>query len=958
MGTAHRIVLNKPPRRACAQKKKRRGKNLPMRIPTATYRIQFNSAFGFDAAKAITTYLAELGISDLYASPIFKARPESPHGYDIVDPTQLNPELGSQEAFEALVQELKQQDMGWVQDIVPNHMAYDTQNKYLMDVLENGPDSTYVDYFDIAWNSPFASTLEPILAPLLGNFYGDCLENSEIQLQYDESGLSVKYYDLMLPLKLESYANFLNRNLGKLVTNLGRKHPTFLRLLGILYSVKNIPSEATIRQRRDQTDFVKGLLWELYTDNSEIKTFIDDNLQLFNGEKGKPESFNLLDSVLSEQFYRLSYWKVGAEEINYRRFFTVNELISVKVEELKVFNNTHYLICKLVEEGKFTGLRIDHIDGLYDPTQYLERLKEKTGDMYITVEKILQFGEDLPSNWSIQGTSGYDYLNYVNNVFCQTENQDKFTQIYSDMTGSKIAYEQIVAEKKHLIIERNLAGDIDNLTVLLKKIAGMYRHGNDFTINGLKRALAEILTRFPVYRTYITREGISEGDRAYIQEVIEAAKAYTPFLNNELNFIEKLLLLEYEDSLSEAEQEQWLYFVMRMQQYTGPLMAKGVEDTALYVYNRLISLNEVGGEPGRFGISISEFHEFNQKRQTHWPYAMSATSTHDTKRGEDIRARINVLSEIPEEWQKQVRAWSEMNRSHKQRVKRLSMPDRNDEYLFYQTLVGAFPFFEPEYASCVERVKDYVLKAIREAKVYTAWLRQNSTYENAFTDFVTAVLEPLEDNSFLKEFLPFQQRVAYYGIFNSLSQTLLKIASPGVPDFYQGSELWDFSLVDPDNRRPVDFETRQSSLKAIKEQAQTDILKLISKLLATKEDARIKLFLIVQALKARTEYKDVFLQGNYLPLEVSGKFKEHIVAFARSEGNRTIVTIAPRFFTSLIQPGEYPLGEKVWDDTCLHLPPEASSSWKDAISEQMVQAHGTLLIGDALKHFPVALLIG
>ncbi len=927
-----------------------------MRIPTATYRIQFNSAFDFDAAKAIVAYLAELGISDLYASPIFKARAGSSHGYDIVDPNQINPELGTKEAFEALVEELQQHDIGWIQDIVPNHMAYDSENKYLMDILENGPDSTYVDYFDISWNSPFSSSEEPILAPLLGNFYGACLENGEIQLKYDASGLSINYYNLKLPLKLESYANFLNRNLGKVVTNLGRKHPTFVRLLGVLYSVKNIPSEATIRQRRDQTDFVKGLLWELYTDNAEIKTFIDDNLQLFNGEKGKPESFNFLDSLLSEQFYRLSYWKVGAEEINYRRFFTVNELISVKVEELKVFNNTHSLICHLVEEGKFTGLRIDHIDGLYNPKQYLERLKEKIGDTYITVEKILQFGEEIPSNWSVQGTSGYDYLNYVNGIFCQTENQDKFSQIYLEITGSKVSYENIVAEKKHQIIDRNFAGDIENLTLLLKKIAGMYRHGNDFTINGLKQALAEILTRFPVYRTYITEEGISEVDRSYIEEVTEAAKAGTPLLFNELNFIQKLMLLEYEDSLTQAEKDQWLYFVMRVQQYTGPLMAKGVEDTALYVYNRCLALNEVGGEAGRFGVSLSEFHEFNQKRQTQWSHAMSTTSTHDTKRGEDTRARLNVLSEIPEEWQQQVRIWYDINRSHRKTIKRLTMPDRNDEYLFYQTLIGVFPFFEQEYSSCVERVKDFVLKAIREAKVYTAWLRQNSTYEDAFTGFVTSVLEPLEDSPFLKEFLHFQRKVAYYGIFNSLSQTLLRITSPGVPDLYQGTELWDFSLVDPDNRRPVDFELRQSYLKEIKTQAETDILKLIDELLATKEDARIKLFLVFQALKARTEYKDVFQQGSYLPLEVSGKFKEHIVAFARSDGNKTIVAIAPRFFTSLIQPGEYPLGEQVWDNTSLHLPIDASS-WKDAITNQIVKANGKLLIGEALKHFPVALLI-
>ncbi|MBD2778603.1 malto-oligosyltrehalose synthase [Iningainema tapete] len=930
-----------------------------MRIPTATYRIQFNSAFRFEAARAITSYLAELGVSDLYASPIFKARAGSPHGYDVVDPTQLNPELGTQEDFEALVEDLKKYDMGWLQDIVPNHMAYDSQNRYLMDVLEYGPDSTFVEYFDIAWNSPFAGSREPILAAMLGNFYGDCLENGEIQLSYDENGLSVNYYSLKLPLKLESYAKFLNQNLGKLAKSLGgRRHPTFVRLLGILYMVKNIPEELTIHQRRDQSDFVKGLLWELYTDNSEVKSFIDENLQLFNGEPGKPESFNLLESLLSEQFYRLCYWKVGAEEMNYRRFFTVNELISVRVEEFKVFNHTHSLIFRLVSEGKFTGLRIDHIDGLYDPTQYLERLKEKTGDTYITVEKILQFGEDLPNHWQVQGTSGYDYLDYINSIFCQTENEDKFTQIYSDFTGSKTPFEQIVPDKKHLIIDRNLAGDIDNLAFLLKAIAGKYRYGNDFTINGLKRALAEVLSRFPVYRTYITEAGISEVDRAYIQEVIEAAKPYTPYLNNELNFIEKLLLLEYDDYLTQAEKEQWLYFVMRVQQYTGPLMAKGVEDTALYVYNRFISLNEVGGEPGHFGISVSDFHEFNQKRQTAWLHAMSATSTHDTKRGEDIRARLNVLSEIPEEWQKQVRVWNDINRAHKKTFKRSAMPDRNDEYLFYQTLVGAFPFFEHERADCVGRVKEYVLKAIREAKVHTAWLRQNSTYEDAFTDFVTSVLDLSPDNPFLKEFVPFQQRVAFYGIFNSLSQTLLKIASPGVPDFYQGTELWDFSLVDPDNRRPVDFETRHSYLQGIKEQAKTDIIKLIDELFATKEDARIKMFLTVQALKARTEYLEVFQQGSYLPLEVSGKFKEHVVAFARSNGNKFAVTIAPRFFTKLIQPGEYPLGKEVWDDTSIELPSDAPSSWKDAITEQKVQGDGKLLIGEVLKHFPVALLVG
>ncbi|WP_066380153.1 malto-oligosyltrehalose synthase [Anabaena sp. CA = ATCC 33047] len=932
-----------------------------MRIPIATYRIQFNAQFPFQSAKEVTSYLAELGISDVYAAPIFKARVGSTHGYDIVDPNQLNPELGTQEDFFDLIQELKQHQMGWLQDIVPNHAAYDSQNKYLMDVLENGVNSIYTNYFDIAWNYPisngFGNPHEPILTPLLGKFYGEALENQEIQLRYDQTGLSVNYYNLKLPVNLESYATFLSQNLRELAKTLGRKHPIFVRLLGILYMVKHIPQDATPTERQDQIDFVKGLLWELYTDYSEIKTFIDDNVRLFNGEIGKAESFNLLDSLLSEQFFRLSFWKVGAEEINYRRFFTVNELISLKVEDETVFKNTHNLICKLAKSGEFTGLRVDHIDGLYDPSQYLQRLREKIGDVYLCVEKILQTGEELPENWQIQGTTGYEFLNYLNGIFCLTDNQDAFTQIYYHNTGWRTPYEQVVTEKKHLMIERNLAGDIDNLTYILKKIAGKHRYGNDFTINGLKRAIAEILSRFPIYRTYINQDGITAADIPYIQEVIQQAKSHLPLLHHELSFIEKLLLLEHDDSLTPEEQDQRLYFVMRLQQYTGPLMAKGVEDTALYVYNRFISLNEVGGNPDRFGVNLDEFHDFNQQRQACWQYTMNTTSTHDTKRGEDIRARLNVLSEIPQAWETQVRKFYELNREYKTSLtKKVFMPDNNDEYLFYQMLVGAFPFFEHEYENFCDRLLDYLLKAIREAKVYTAWLRRNSTYENAVIDFATKVLTPSADNQFLQEFIPFQKRIADYGIFNSLSQTLLKITSPGFPDFYQGTELWDFSMVDPDNRRPVDFAIRKSYLQEIKAQIPTDILKLIDELLANKADGRIKMFLILQALKFRVNNLQVFQQGSYLPLAAKGKFKDHIIAFARIYQDQTIITIASRFFTSLIQPEQYPLGTEVWQDTYIELPPATPSTLLDGMTGQIVKADKILLIGEALKYFPVALL--
>jgi (1->4)-alpha-D-glucan 1-alpha-D-glucosylmutase len=937
-----------------------------VRIPSATYRIQFNSSFGFDAARKIVTYLADLGISDLYASPIFKARAGSTHGYDVVDPNQLNPELGTDEDFEVLIGEIQKNEMGWLQDIVPNHMAYDSQNHFLMDVLENGPDSEYFNYFDIDWEHPYGDIKGRVLTPHLGDFYDRCLENSEIQVAYDRSGLSVNYFSLTIPLRIESYAKLITYDLGRLAKVLGRENPDFVKLLGILYILKNIPTEASSKQRRDQCSFVKGLLWELYRDNAKIKNFVDRNIEIFNGEKGNPESFNLLDELLSEQFFRLSFWKVGAEELNYRRFFTVNELICVRAEDSKVFPKTHELILKFVESGKFTGLRIDHIDGLYNPTQYLQKLRNKVGDTYIVVEKILELEkeyfsryEEMPMDWKIQGTSGYDFLNCVNSVFCfsQGETYLKFSNLYSRFTGLNVSYEQLVSEKKRLIADKNLAGDVENLANLLKRIAGQYRYGRDFTLNGLRKAILEALVGFPVYRTYTNSEKVKESDRIYVRDVIEKAKSHIPQLLNELNFLEKILLLDYEESLTEDDRALWLHFVMRFQQFSGPLMAKGVEDTTLYVYNRLISLNEVGGTPNLFGISTSVFHNFNQKWQDRWPHSMNATSTHDTKRSEDVRARINVISEIPEEWEAQVKVWNELNRPYKIQDRYRTIPDANDEYFLYQNLVGAFPLYDEEYALFVERIKDYVIKAVREAKVHTAWLRPDTDYEDGFISFIEKILDSSPDNPFLAKFRPFQERISYYGMFNSLSQTLLKIASPGVPDFYQGTELWDFSLVDPDNRRPVDFEWRRGALKDIQQRSKTKMSDLIADLMTYIKDGRIKLFLIARSLAARNANLELFQNGAYIPLDVIGEHQERIVAFARHSRQQTAITIVPRFLTSRVEPGTLPLGETVWEDTRIIIPQGLRSAWKDAITDSEISESDTILVGQALQNFPVALLL-
>ncbi|MDB9527827.1 malto-oligosyltrehalose synthase [Oscillatoria sp. CS-180] len=927
-----------------------------MRIPTATYRIQFNPDFGFKAAQNIVEYLKALGVSDLYASPVFKARAGSTHGYDVVDPTQLNPELGGKAAFEPLMDTLHHHEMGWLQDIVPNHMAYDGQNRYLMDVLMYGPDSEYFNYFDIEWDR-LEEHQGKVLAPMLGDFYDRCLERGEIQLSYDESGLSVNYYSLQFPVRIETYGRFLSYHLERLAQQLGEQDRTYIKISGILYLVKNAIADLTGQAYREQVQFAKDLLWDVYQESEDVREFFNQNLASFNGTAEEPESFNLLDDLLSEQFYRLAFWKVGAEELNYRRFFTVNELICVRVDDEEVFDQSHDLICRLIHEGRFNGVRIDHIDGLYDPTTYLCRLRDRLGDVYIVVEKILELEERLPEDWPIQGTSGYESLNHINGVFCQQASQEEFTRLYRQLTDQTQAYEDLVTEKKRLIAETNLVGDIDNLAHFLKRVCQQYRYGRDLTLYGLRTAIEEVLIAFPIYCTYVNQGKTSKRDVEYIRSAIESARRRIPQLVNELNLLEKFLLLEYEDSLTEGERSQWLRFVMRLQQFTGPIMAKGVEDTLFYGYNRFISLNEVGGSPGQFGISLRRFHNFNQHRQGQWPHAMNATSTHDTKRSEDVRARLNVLSELPSEWEAAVGIWRSLNSGYKKVLRDRVVPDANDEYFLYQTLVGAFPFSEEELPSFTDRIADYVVKAVREAKVHTAWLRPDTDYEDSFVAFARAILTPGDKNLFLEKFREFQNRIADYGIYNSLSQVLLKLALPGVPDIYQGQELWDFSLVDPDNRRPVDYDLRGYWLHEMCQQAESDRDGLLKNLLDYRSDGRIKLWVTHRCLAARQTYADLFQQGDYQPLMARGDAEDHIIAFARQNGRQWLVAIAPRFLTNLIQPGEHPIGS-IWDELTLDFPNKHDVSWYDWIGGQSFDSPEAIEVSKLLAKFPMALLIG
>ena len=928
-----------------------------MHIPVATYRLQFTPDFGFDAAALVAPYLADLGISDIYASPILTPRQGSQHGYDVVDSHAINPELGGLKRFEALLQFLKTKNIGWVQDIVPNHMAFNSQNQLLVDVLENGPDSPYHEFFDINWNHLYEGIRGRVLAPFLGKFYGDCLESGELQLRYSEQGLAVHYYDFRFPIRIESYYRLLTYDLGRLRTTIERSHPHFVKFLGVLYLLKYIPSGKEGRERYDQISFTKQMLWELWNGSPEVHEFIEENIRIFNGEAGKPESFDLLDSLLNEQFFRLSYWKVGNEELNYRRFFTINDLISLRIEDQKVFDFTHELILKLVAEEKISGLRIDHIDGLYDPAQYLHRLREQAPYAYLVVEKILEHGEQLPVSWPCQGTSGYDFLGIINSLFCQPAAEAEFTRIYHSFIGNTTSCEALIDCNKRMIVDKHLAGDIDNLAYLLKRISERYRYASDFTLYGLQMALIEIMVLFPIYRSYIGRSGVSQADQKCIRQVIAQARINIPNFRNELAFIERFMRLDFDEHMAAEDKDQWLHFTMRLQQFTGPLMAKGVEDTVFYVYNRLLSLNEVGAGPLQFGIDLDEFHAFNQHRVDCWPHAMNASATHDTKRGEDVRARLNVLSEMPAEWERQLQQWHAINLGSKAPIGERLAPETDDEYLLYQTLLGAYPFDLAEYPAFIERVKAYLIKAIREAKIHTNWLEPDSRYENALIAFAERVMEPGKDNPFLQAFLPFQRRIQHYGLLNSLSQTLLKLTTPGLPDFYQGTELWDLSLVDPDNRRPVNFEQRSALLQALQSRANDNILQLIAELLAAPEDGQIKLFLIFRALRARRAAADLFQHGAYQKLTVIGSLKSHVVAFARTLGEQRALVVAPRFPISLVNDGEYPLGEAVWHETRV-LPPTGSRlRWYDALSGQTVQGEEALWLREVFQHFPVVLLI-
>jgi (1->4)-alpha-D-glucan 1-alpha-D-glucosylmutase len=947
-------------------------------IPIATYRLQFNSQFRFSHASEIVPYLHTLGISDIYASPYFKASEGSLHGYDVLDQNRLNPEIGTEEEFDALVDELKKYGMGQILDIVPNHMCIEGQGNALwMDVLENGPSAHYAGFFDINWHPLKKELNNKILIPILGDQFGAVLENGELTLSFEEGSFFIHYYHHKLPLIPKTYSTILMRNNAALEADLGNSNPQFQELASIVTALGHLPpttemDPALVVERYQEKVVLKRRLRDLYETSREIRELIDGNVTAFNGVQDDPRSFDLLEALLLEQVYRLAHWRVATEEINYRRFFDINSLGAICVEDPLVFEETHQLVLSLVASGKINGLRIDHADGLLDPEAYFIRLQSRIAaefpsgkPLYVIAEKILIKAEKLPDSWPVNGTTGYDFAIQVNGLFIDTANAKQFDSLYTRFVQHRIDFQDVIHDKKKIVMQVAMSSEINMLGYYLNRISEQNRHTRDFTLNSLTKSIVDVIAHFPVYRTYINSFETGERDRHCIESAVSGAKRKNPAISASVfDFIEDVLLLRFPQGMSTEDKNSWLYFVKRFQQISGPVMAKGVEDSAFYVYNRLLSLNEVGGSPDTFGISMEEFHTGNIGRHKVRPLAMLATSTHDTKRSEDVRARINVLSEMPEQWRKGLSRWNRQNRTYKKILDDKVAPDRNEEYLLYQTLVGTWPFCRPEddeFTVFRSRIKGYMVKALREAKVHTSWISPNQMYEDAVTAFVDSILTKHAQNKFFEDFYQFQKMTAACGIFNSLSQTLLKITSPGIPDIYQGNELWDFSLVDPDNRRPVDFALRKKVLAEIaKQDATVGLLETARHLVDSRSDGLIKLHLTYKALNYRRNNRELFESGSYLPLAVTGALAEHICAFERSLDNSSILVVAPRFCSSLIADSSgVPVGQETWRDTRIMLPHgSAARSYRNIVTGEIVQTDQqmTLAVSDVLSVFPVALM--
>jgi (1->4)-alpha-D-glucan 1-alpha-D-glucosylmutase len=931
--------------------------NLPTRGPHATYRVQLHEDFNFDHLAQIIPYLDELGISDVYLSPIFRAMTGSSHGYDVCDQNEVSPELGGREGLEKIHALLHERGMGMVLDFVPNHMGIqDRANWRWVDVLENGRLSRFANFFDIQWNPRQAALRDRIIVPVLHDFYGRVLEAGQIRIDYHDDSFWINYGSLRLPVWPESYEIVLHdlawlKDPGK---------PLSKKLEDLAGRFRSLPKPASpenldeIEKRNQQRDALRQEFAVLLHDEN-LAEDLSTVLTALNGDSSKPESFDRLHQLLEEQNYRLAYWKTGTHEINYRRFFAIDTLVGVRMGAPEVFDETHRLLKELIGRGMVAGVRIDHIDGLWDPAQYLERLAA-LGDpegkpIYSLVEKILTEKEDMPAGWMTHGTTGYDFAATMINLLIASKSEAEFTRIYREFAGITIKPDEQAYRLKLYIMDDLFPNALDNFALELEARVKTDRRWRDWTVSDLRPALSQIIACLSVYRTYrVTGEPPSPEDVSVVEHAVaEALRMNHAADPMPFHFIEGLWTGRYPDEKAGPEMKAWAdEWICKLQQYTGAIMAKSVEDTFFYRYLRLFAANEVGHHPAEFGRPVSDFHTENQKRLKDWPASMLGTSTHDTKTSEDVRTRLLALSEIPEQWDAALHRWSKMNHVAKTLANNVLAPDANEEYLLYQILLGAWPLEESEIDDdFCQRIKAYMRKALSESKARTNWANPDEAWVKACDKFIDTILDPKAARLFWQDFLPFAREIAYQGMKMSLVQVALKITSPGVPDFYQGTELWDLSLVDPDNRRPVDFGARLEALQELDEAP-------VSKLVASWKDGRIKMRVIRSLLHFRREHPDLFLHGDYEPLKIAGPLAERFVAFSRRLGGEQLVVVALR---RMVEDGVIELGQ-ICEGMSVPLP-RSGAGWREIISGREIEPDTTeLVLADVFDELPFVVLAG
>jgi (1->4)-alpha-D-glucan 1-alpha-D-glucosylmutase len=944
-------------------------------ILEATYRLQFSSEFRFSDASELVDYLAKLGITDIYASPILTSRKGSTHGYDVTDPTQIDPDIGTANEFEQLQNKLIEHGMRLILDIVPNHMAARSENRWWTDVLENGSESVFASYFDIDWHPPSRNLEGKVLLPVLGRTFGETLDRGELRLFFQNGKFFVQYFDLIFPLMPRSYRRLLKHRIDELRSILSEDSPAFQEYSGIIAALSSLTESSKtngVAEKRVRLDAVRERLQRLVAENSGVAVFIDENITDFNGTPGDAASLSALEHLLGEQHFRLAYWQDPNEGINYRRFFAISDLVGIRVEDPLVFDATHDQIFHLCAKGAIRGLRIDHIDGLRDPLGYLNRLRERfvtsqppeSGPPYVLVEKILSNNESLPEDWPVSGTTGYEYLNAANGLFVCQSGARKLEKIYFEFISKEMSFAEVIYEKKKLVMNSLLRVEMRSLGRQLAELAAHDRYARDLLRSELMDALVEVTACFPVYRTYIRNLEAPDSAKQFIERAIDRASARQPRISREcFDFLRDVLTLSNPPHILPDQREERLAFVMRWQQFTGPIQAKGIEDTALFVYYPLLSLNEVGGNPEPSKVCpCEEFFDFIRERQRRWPDSLNATSTHDTKLSEDVRARLNVLSEIPDEWAKEIAKWSKENEPHKRTVEGRKVPDANEEYLVYQSLVGVWPAEQSELSSISERLRAYAIKAIREAMVHTRWTKPNTAHEQAVCGFIQRILSPQHNSAFLSAAATFLQKVAYAGMIHGLGQALLKIACPGVPDFYQGSEFWIRDLVDPDNRRAVDFQTRSQALQAFEDSAHFETASIAKDLLKYWSDGRLKLYTIWKALGCRRQHPMLFRDGELIPLEVSGQGSARIVSFLRRQGQEHAVIAIPRWVANHSNNEDAAVPGGSWRGTNLKLPRAAPNSWRNIFTAKISDTrtawvNSFIPLDELFNDFPVALLV-